>query len=499
VLAPIELPPGCFRNGTEYQSKGRVYDTNLVRWYGRAIGPIGGWVERTTTGATISGAPRAIFAWADNGGSRWGAIGTHTHLFAFSPDNVVTDITPSGFTSGRASSTAKRGYGMGLYGRGLYGTPRPDTGDPLPASVWDLFNWGEYLVACCDSDGDIYEWDGDPMNDAVIITNAPTDNTGIVVTPELTLMALGAGGDPRRVEWSDTTDNTDWTPSATSKAGGFSLQTQGALMAGRKVPGKTLILTTVDAWTATFNGTVFFYSWDQVGTDCGLIARGAVCQAGNFAVWWGQSGFYKYDGGFTNIPCDVWEFLQKNLNTAQRSKITVHHNSKFNEIIWDYPSISSTENDAYVAWHYPTAADPRSFWILGLRSRTAAMGPGVFSGPIAIDIDGDIFDHEVGNMYDDVSPFFRAGPLEVGVGDRVGRVSKIIPDELTVGEASVSFRNRFYPNGEETILGETVLTDAGKSDLRFTARQTEMVVTFVNDNAARWGTPRLDVTEGGRR
>jgi hypothetical protein len=31
-LVPLDIPAGVYRNGTEYESKGRWFDTNLVRW-----------------------------------------------------------------------------------------------------------------------------------------------------------------------------------------------------------------------------------------------------------------------------------------------------------------------------------------------------------------------------------------------------------------------------------------------------------------------------------
>lgn len=497
ALAPLAIPPGVVRRGTEYQTAGRVYDANLVRPYGSTWGPIGGWVERDQD--SVTGSARAMIAWRDNEASRWGAIGTHSNLYVFNPDPELTDITPSGFTAGRASSTAKTGYGYGIYGAGLYGTPRPDTGDPLPATVWDLDNWGEFLVACSDSDGKLYEWDADPLNDATVITNAPEGCTGLVVTPELTLMALAPDGNPRRVEWSDTEDNTVWTPTTASRAGGHSLQTNGRLMAGRRVPGKTLLLTDVDAWTATFNGTVFFYSFDQVGSGCGLIARGAVCAAGNFAAWWSESGFWTFDGGLRPVACDVWDYLQSNLNAAQKSKITVHHNQNFNEIVWDYPSIASTENDSYVAWHYPSANDPSSYWLIGSRSRTAAVGPGVFKFPIAVDPSGAAFDHEVGSMYDGASPYLRVGPQEVGAGDRVASVTGIISDADNVGDVTIGFFTRFYPDAAETEISPVTLSGSGKTDVRFTARQASFKAVFGSNSAARLGTNRLNIEMRGRR
>ena len=46
MLVPLNIPPGVYTNGTEYQSKGRNFDANLVRWQFGALGPMGGWRQK---------------------------------------------------------------------------------------------------------------------------------------------------------------------------------------------------------------------------------------------------------------------------------------------------------------------------------------------------------------------------------------------------------------------------------------------------------------------
>jgi hypothetical protein len=75
----------------------------------------------------------------------------------------------------------------------------------------------------------------------------------------------------------------------------------------------------------------------------------------------------------------------------------------------------------------------------------------------------------------------------------------IVPDEKTSGDVTVSFRKRNYPNAAETVLGSTTLTSAGKADLRFSARQIEIVVTGNAPTNWRWGEPRLALAAGGKR
>jgi hypothetical protein len=88
-----------------------------------------------------------------------------------------------------------------------------------PATTWTLDNWGEYLLACSNADGKIYEWDLNIANDGVALTNAPVSNKAVLVTAERFVFALGAGGNARKVAWSDQEDNTTWTPASNNQAG----------------------------------------------------------------------------------------------------------------------------------------------------------------------------------------------------------------------------------------------------------------------------------------
>lgn len=68
ALFPLSFPPGIYRNGTEYQSKGRWYDGNLVRFYENTVRPIGGWRTKDRTGSltdpftTTNGSPTVTAA-----------------------------------------------------------------------------------------------------------------------------------------------------------------------------------------------------------------------------------------------------------------------------------------------------------------------------------------------------------------------------------------------------------------------------------------------------
>lgn len=487
---PLPIPPGVFRRGTEYQSKGRAYDANLARCYGPAWGPIGGW--RARGASALSGKARAIINWKENNGVRWSGVGTHTKLYAISSSFTNFDITPLDFVSGRADATAKTGFGYGPFGDSTFGTPRPDTGSRFPATVWDLDTWGEDLIGCADSDGRILQWELDIDVKAAAVTNAPTSCAGAFVTAQRTLVALGASGNPRTVKWSDVENNTVWTASSTNKAGDFDIQTVGTILAGRRISDlASIILTDVDAHAMSYIGGTLVYSFDKIGPSCGGYSRGCIQVVGQRAAWWGTGGFWLFDGALNPLNCDVLEYVQANLNTAQASKIASFHNSKYGEIWWFYPSTGSTENDSYVFWDYRN-----NTWYIGLLERTCAIEPDVFTNPIAFDAGGQGYEHEVGSSYDSVSPYVRGGPFN---GQNMVRVTNIISDEATQGLAEVSFITRIFPTGAETTVAQTALSSTGKTNLRFTAGQFELKVVFAANSAARWGSPEVEISPAGRR
>ena len=291
-LVPLAIPPGVYRNGTDYQTTGRWRDASLIRWIEGTMQPIGGWANRVTVSSNRK--VRGSIAWRENGGSRWMAAGTYEKLFVISASNTATDITPTGFTTGNESAALNLGYGGGFYGDYTYGTPRQDVVTYTEATTWSLDNWGEYLVACSSKDGKIYEWQLNVASDAALISAAPTGNFGIVVTEERFLFALGAGGNARKVQWSDREDNTTWTPAATNEAGDLELQTSGQIMLGIKARGQTLILTDQDAHAATYQGPPFVYGFERVGSACGAISRKCAATVDRGVFWMGSRGFFAF-------------------------------------------------------------------------------------------------------------------------------------------------------------------------------------------------------------
>ena len=491
-LIALDLPAGVYRNGTDLQAAGRLHDSNLVRWHDKTLRPIGGWRTRSDTASSAK--VRGLHAWIDNSSDRWISAGSFDKLYIYSASGSQYDITPAGLTSGNEDALNPVGYGNSFYGQEFFGIARQEATTTTPATTWALDSWGEYMVACSSSDGKIYEWQLATGTPAAVITNAPTGCRSIVVTEERFLIALGAGGNPRKVQWSDREDNTTWTPAATNEAGDLELQTSGRIQCGVKVQNQTLILTDTDAHVATYSGPPYVYGIERVGTSCGIISAQAKAVVDVGALWMGRRSFYGYSGGaVTELDCDVADYVFSDINLSQISKVCAVPNANYGEIWWFYPSSSANENDRYVVFNYNDQT-----WAIGTMARTAGIDSGVYRQPIiASATDKKLYEHEIGFNYDGIEPFAESGPISIGDGERVMSVTEMIPDEKTQGDVDATFKTRFYPNDVERAYGPFNM--ANPTSLRFTGRQVRLRIEGSNANDWRVGINRLEVKAGGRR
>ena len=204
-LIPLKIPPGVFRNGTNYQAAGRWFDANLTRWYEGQQRPVGGWVRVSST--NLNGPGRGILTWRPFSNSRLAAIGTPNDLWIWDDDSI-SNITPALFPAGLVDTFYGVGYGFGDYGAGPYGETG-GAGTKTDATTWSLDTWGENLVACATHDGVIYEWALDTGTPPAAVVNAP-EARSIFVTAEGILVAVGADGNLRLLKWCDQQNNTMW-------------------------------------------------------------------------------------------------------------------------------------------------------------------------------------------------------------------------------------------------------------------------------------------------
>lgn len=492
MLIPLPIPPGVYRNGTNYQAQGRWYDADLVRWFGKTMRPFGGW--KKVTASSLGGAGRGIVAWRPSNAVRYAGIGTPDKLWVWN-DDVLTDITPSGFPSGSGGSIYGVGYGYGNYGSGVYGQT---TGTGVPdATTWTLDNWGNRLVACATHNGVLYEWDGNLAHLAAAVANAPTMRS-FLVTEERSLMAIASNNNDREVSWSDFENNTDWTPTATNAAGALNIQTPGSLLTGRRTAYGHLIWSTVDLHRMNYVGQPDIYVPEKIASDCGTRSPLSIQATPGGVFWMGGNSFFRYDGGqVVPLPSDVQDYVFADINTDQAALFASGHNPAFGEVYWWYCSAGSTTLNRCVAYNYR-----ENHWnILPSLSRGCWAAQGVFRSPLAVDAAGTLFEHESGWTADGTpilaGRFATSGPIEIGSGDQIVEATQLVPDAGTEGAMELLFTTKFTPEGPSTTWGPFPANQY--TDTRVTGRQVALTLRSLQDADFRFGTHRLDAIPGGLR
>jgi hypothetical protein len=441
-----------------------------------------------------------MHTWIDNTSGTNTAIGTATELLYVNASGTATDITPSGYVAGDENAVINTAYGGGFfsYGGSLYGVKQPSSGVFQEADSWSLDNWGEYLVGCATNDGKLYEWQLNTSNPAAQIANSPTSCKGLVVTEERFIFALQADGNPRKVAWCDREDNTTWTPLATNEAGDIELQTNGEIMAGVRMRGRTLLVTNTDAHIATYQGAPYVYGFERVGTACGAASRNGVVAIDQGAFWVGSEAFYYFDGSVAKqLSCDVQDYVFEDMNKNQMSKVNAVHNSEYGEIWWFYPSEGSIECDSYVAYDYL-----ENHWEIGRIDRTCGADQGVFDEPRWIDANGMIYEHELhGVGHGSYTPFAESSAISLGNGDQIMKVNQLIGDEDTAGEVQVQFKTRFYLNETERTYPSTGAYSlaSAPTSVRFSGRQIRIRIEATGNEDWRVGVMRINAEAGGRR
>lgn len=543
--AVLEIPPGVVRNGTPYSVGRRWWDVNWVRWEEGQLTPIKGWTKgktfgldtsligdewqgasldfladasavRTSTAAEIiPGAQpselevvRDTFSWRDNGKTPWYAVGTPRNLYISSPNptnDAIRVATPAGLVWNKPLT---KGYGAGLYGDGLYGRGAPFVVDST--GQWSFDNFGRYLVAVHSQDGRLFSWDpSTPNTAAVVVTNAPTGNGLVIVTDERMVMVLGGKNNPRRVKWSSREDMTTWTASATNTAGGFELNSSGAIVAACKVQGGILVLTDVDAHMIEYVGGPSYYARRRISDEVGCSSKNALVSVTGGAFWLSKEGFWRYDGAITPVQSPVDTEVLKRGDLSNPLNIFLGYNA-FNREIWAfYPAAGSAKPNRYV--FVSIAGDP--YWSIGQLSRTAFLNPIWDTKPIMYD-GGVEYYHETGDLAAGASRvgniYAETGQFEIATGDRVMRVDRIWPDGWTNDPVHgfnsadpayrLTFKLRQAPTADERVIGPISFDNAkGYTGVRFRSRSLAMRLTPTGDTPWALGKLRLRMKAGGTR
>ena len=423
------------------------------------------------------------------------------------------------------------------------------SGDIVTApGLWSLDNLGNKLIATING-GESFEWDSNPVGAnntrATIITGAPTASAfSLVSTPDRHLIFFGtettigtkSTQDEMFIRFSSQEDINTYTPSATNTAG-----TQ-RLADGSKIVGAIRGRDAIYIWTDTalfimrFVGPPFTFSFQQVGTNCGLIGQNAAVEVDGTAYWMSENGFFRYTGKLESLPCLVEDHVYDDINTIPKQHINAGLNNLFGEVIWFYPNSGSGTVNRMVAYNYLDSSPERPVWTVGTLARSAWQDSAVFGKPHATEYNADgttattdvnyifgnsdgtstYYEHETGlNQVKEgqttaITASIESGDFDIGQqglagdGEFMMKIRRVIPDFLAqTGDARITLNLRDFPNdtaASSTLGPFTVTSGTQKIDTRARARSISLKVDNTSTSQFwKLGTFRIDYQPDGRR
>ena len=300
-------------------------------------------------------------------------------------------------------------------------------------------------------------------------------------------------------------------------------------------------------WTDTalflmkFVGQPFTFSFEQVGTNCGLFGKNACMEVDGTAYWMSENGFFAYDGQLKSLPCLVEDHVYDDINATSRDLINAGLNNLFGEVSWFYCTAASDVVNRVVTYNYLDSSPKRPIWTTGTLPRSAWQDSAVFDKPHAtyytssdnasFDVTGNTdgvtiyYQQETGTDQIDAGGSVTAvigsitsGDFDItqkrastgqvegtpdlrGDGEYIMRISRFIPDFISqTGNTAVKFKTRIYPNSTEQTTTFSCSSSTTKKDVRVRARQIALEIANTGSSEDwKLGTFRLDIHPGGRR
>ena len=423
------------------------------------------------------------------------------------------------------------------------------SGDIITApGLWSLDNFGNKLIATING-GESFEWNSNPTTAnttrATIISGAPTASAfSLVSTPDRHLIFFGtettigtkSTQDPMFVRFSSQEDINTYTPTSTNTAGTQRLADGSRIVGAIRGRDAIYIWTDTALFTMRFVGPPFTFSFQQVGTNCGLIGQNAAVEVDGTAYWMSENGFFRYAGRLESLPCLVEDHVFDDINTIPKQHINAGLNNLFGEVIWFYPNSGAATVNRMVAYNYLDSSAERPVWTTGTLARTAWQDSAIFGKPHATEYDTSsngtsgsstfvqgntdgvsyYYEHEKGldqireGATSSIASSIESGDFDIGQqglagdGEFMMKIRRVLPDFLSqTGDSRVTLNLRDFPNDTQasSTLGPfTISSSTQKIDTRARARQISLKVENTSTGQFwKLGTFRIDYQPDGRR
>ena len=420
----------------------------------------------------------------------------------------------------------------------------------LEPGMWSLDNFGDKAI-CLIHDSAVFEWNSAATdatsNRATIITGAPTASRHMLVsTPDRHLVFFGTEttiGTPTTqddmfIRFSDQEDINTYTPTATNTAGTQRLADGSQIRGAIRGRDAIYVWTDTALFTQRFIGPPFTFGFSQVGTNCGLAGQNACVEVDGSAYWMSENGFFRYAGKLESLPCLVEDHVFDDINLDSGNQmVSAGLNNLFGEVVWFYPTSTSSVVNRMVTYNYFDSTPQRPVWTVGTLARTMWQDSAVFGNPHALEYDAatdtsfDVvgntegrttyYQHETGTdqvkggATTAIVASIESGDFDItqqqqgvasirGDGEFIMKIRRFVPDFISqTGNTQVTLNLRNFSNDSQSSssLGPfTVTSSTSKVDTRARARAIALKIANTSTNQSwKLGTFRLDIQPDGRR
>jgi len=538
--------------GPAVQAEGFGY--GLGSWGGEAAGAVtttlNGAINDSTTTIVLSDASQF-----PDSGTNFILIGTEEISYTGISSNTLTGVT----RGVRNTTAASHSDGATITNTSDYvAWGEAASGDlVIEPGMWSLDNFGDKAI-CLIANSAVFEWDSSLSNAtatrATIISGAPTASRHMLVsTPDRHLVFFGtettigdtSTQDDMFIRFSDQEDINTYIPTATNTAGTQRLADGSRIIGAIRGRDAIYVWTDTSLFTQRFVGQPFTFAFTQVGTHCGLVGKNACVEVDGAAYWMSENGFFRYAGKLESLPCLVEDFVYDDINlTSGNQMISAGLNNLFGEVMWFYPTSSSSVVNRMVSYNYFDSSPQRPVWTNGTLSRTMWKDSAVFGTPHATEYDADTdtsfdvvgntegittyYEHEIGTDQNKngtitaVTANISSGDYDItqqrasatgqstgvatfrGDGEFLMKVRRFIPDFISqTGTTRITIQLKNYPNSSQASspLGPFDITSSTtKVDTRARARAVAMKIeNTAASQSWKLGTFRLDIQPDGRR
>jgi hypothetical protein len=556
-MGSVESGSGASTSGgvrvQHFYSIGPAVEESAAGWgLGLWGGTVAGEITATLNGALTSGSTSIVLS--DSGSMpATGTVLIDSERIAYTTNTTGTD-TLSGLTRGSDNTTAaSHSDGATVSDASDYTKwGASQTGDIVTApGLWSLDNFGNKLIATI-FDGATFEWDSDATGAtstrATIIANCPTASLQTLVsTPDRHLIAFGtettigttSTQDDMYIRWSDQESinaTTSWAPSAINTSGTQRLADGTRIVSAIRGRDAIYIWTDTSLFIMRFVGAPFVFSFQQVGTNCGLIGKNAAVEVDGSAYWMSENGFFRYTGKLDSLACLVEDYVYDDINKIPRQHIYAGLNNLFGEVTWFYPGSGAASNNRSVTYNYMDSTPERPVWTTSSLARSTWSDSHIFGKPHATEYDSSstsdstvgntdgcttYYEHETGvnqiksGTASTIAASIESGDFDISItqgggadlrgdGENIMKIRRVLPDFLQqTGDARVTLNLKNYPTDSQvsSSLGPfTTTTSTTKIDTRARARAISLKVDNTS-TGQHWklGTFRLDIQADGRR